>query len=166
MNFPKPKDEIIKSGIQYRGFIASEGIINLPQEFEEIEESSSIKLLFVLLVTLFHGMLFYIAKLSMKFEFWMLVTGCALLRISTDKWSLTPRECGYNRAYTLIGLARLKHKDIHGAIEALQKSWQVLLCPHSSSFGLLTSLAKQLKEYPEAENSINDYREIYNAFRI
>lgn len=111
-------------------------------------------------------MIYYLGNLSKSLGIWPLVSACAKLRIITEGWSFEPRQCGYNRAYTLLGLARVKRKDISGAIKAIQESWQVLPRPHNTSFGLWTVLAKELKDYPEAEDSINDYREIVNAFRV
>ena len=41
----------------------------------------------------------------------------AKLRISTDRFSYEPLSCGYNNAYTKLGLVLLSQNDVNGAIK-------------------------------------------------
>lgn len=107
-----------------------------------------------------------ILVLLLKFmRLWRAVLVLSKLRVRTDGLSFEPRQCGYNSAYTNIGLSRLKIGDLRGAIEALDESWQVYPCPHNTSFGLETSLVKELYKYPEASENVSTYVEIYKNFK-
>jgi hypothetical protein len=113
---------------------------------------------------LLHSTLFIITLLAKKLHLWTLVSSCAKLRIKTDKLSAEPIQCGLNKAYTNLGLAKLHQKDIYSAIEALHMSSRVWPCPHNTTFGLSYELVKQLKNIPEAYNTVEEYKEIASAF--
>lgn len=86
------------------------------------------------------------------------------IRIATDKYSYEPVSCGYNKAYTNLGLALLAQGDIGGAIKCLDASWRVHPCPHNSSFGLSRRLVSQLKHYPDASEVVSEYVRIGKKF--
>jgi hypothetical protein len=164
MGFPKEKEEILKLVNQYHSFLQSGGKLELyPNEMMELEKNKNvIKYLFGVLL---HSILFVLIHISKTIKIWPLVAIFSKIRILTDSWALEPRQCGYNRAYTLLGIYRLRSKNISGAISALNESWQVYPCPHNTSFGLYSTLAKELKMYPEAKDAVEIYKELYDAFK-
>ena len=86
------------------------------------------------------------------------------VRIATDKLSHEPVSCGYNQAYTNLGLALLAENDIEGAINCLDSSWRVHPCPHNTSFGLDRRLVSKLIQFPEAKKSVEKYIKIGKKF--
>jgi hypothetical protein len=111
-----------------------------------------------------HGLIFLALEISTFLRIKKAVSFFAKLRISTDKFSYEPCSCGYNNAYTKLGLALLTKNDVNGAIRCLDASWRVHPCPHNSSFGLKRSLVAKLRKYPEAENVVNQYIKIGKQF--
>ncbi len=164
MSFPLSKEAIIEVAKSYKAFVESDGNVELyPKELMELESKPNY--LKSIVGSLFHGLLFLLIAISKLMKLWVLVLFFAKIRIISDSWSFEPRQCGYNRAYTLVGLYRLKNKNISGAITALKESWQVYPCPHNTTFGLSKELVKKLKAYPEAQSAVEEYIEIYNSFR-
>jgi len=99
-----------------------------------------------------------------RLHLWRVVSICAKLRIKTDNFSDEPIQCGYNMAYTNLGIARFNQNDIDGAIDALYISGQVWPCPHKTSFGLSDELVNKLKNIPKADKAVKDYIEIASLF--
>lgn len=158
MNFPKEKEEIL-------------GFARKIQDKDDwrIEEVDSIAnnmgFMKIFMGLIIHSLIAILVFLSKLLRLWRVVLLLSKLRVRTDGLSYEPRQCGYNSAYTNIGLSKLKIGDVGGAIEALDESWQVYPCPHNTSFGLKTSLVKELYKYPEASEHVATYVEIYKKFR-
>lgn len=95
-----------------------------------------------------------------------LVALLARARLRTDRLSLEPVSCGWNAAYTNLGLALLAQNDVAGAIQCLDASWRVHPCAHNSSFGLKTRLASELNRYPEAHEQVQQYVRIGKKFAL
>jgi len=164
MNIPKSQEEVIQVVNQYHKWIASNGNHDLyPKVLEdELDNFGWIKFLSGVFL---HTILFVVRYTARKLHLWPIVAFCAYLRIKTDRLSHEPRQCGYNEAYTVLGLYRLRRKNITGAILALNESWHVWPCCHNTSFGLRKSLAKELSEYPEAVQAVEQYFEVADAFK-
>ena len=164
MSFPLSKEAILEVAKSYKVFVESNGNVDLyPKELMALESKANYcKYIFG---TLLHGLLFFLIAISKQIRLWWLVLFFAKIRIVTDSWSFEPRQCGYNQAYTLVGLYRLRNKNVSGAITALKESWQVYPCPHNTTFGLSRELIVQLSKYPEAKLAIAEYIEIYNSFK-
>ena len=164
MDSPKEKDDVIRIAQKYHRWVAANGKIDLyPDELLKLDKGNNL-FQFVFGVPL-HFVLFLLTNLSKSIGLWSLVALFSKIRIATDIWSFEARQCGYNRAYTLLGLYRLRSHDINGAISALTESWKVYPCCHNTSFGLYWQLAKELELIPEAQDAVNDYKEIYRAFK-
>ena len=111
-----------------------------------------------------HMFIFLGIEISSLFRIQKFVAFFAKLRISTDRFCYEPKSCGYNNAYTKLGLALLSQDDVNGAIKCLEASWRVHPCPHNSSFGLKRSLVSKLKNYPEASRVVAQYIKIGKQF--
>jgi len=85
-------------------------------------------------------------------------------RIETDGLSFEPEACGMHSAFTNIGLARLKLRDLEGAIQSLKASCRVRPCPHTTSFGLHRSLRNELARYSEAKKAVEEYDSFAREF--
>ncbi|MBZ2167418.1 hypothetical protein [Marinobacter sp. F4216] len=113
-----------------------------------------------------HASLSLISVICQKARLWALLGPLARLRIRTDWLSYEPRQCGYNAAYTRLGLAELKRGNTNAAIACLQESARVWPCPHSTSFGLRTALAHKLEKVPEANAAAQEYLQLAKEFRV
>ncbi len=111
-----------------------------------------------------HMLIFFALEISTFLRIKTFVSFFAKLRISTDKFCYEPYSCGYNNAYTKLGLALLAKNDLSGAINCLDVSWRVHPCPHNSSYGLKRSLVAKLRSYPEAADVVNQYIKIGKQF--
>lgn len=114
--------------------------------------------------TLLHMFIFMANEISRFFKIHKFVAFFSKLRISTDSFSFEPVSCGYNNAYTKLGLSLLSQNDINGAIRCLDASWRVHPCPHNASFGLNRALVSKLKNYPEASKVVSKYINIGKQF--
>lgn len=163
MQAPESKQEVIQAAREYNRWIASGGKFELYPAFmeEEIGEGSLFKLIAGIFL---HLILFYITKISRFLRMWWLVALLTKFRIATDSLGLEPRQCGFNRAYTRLGLIHLKKGRVDEAISCLGKSSLVYPCCHSSSFGLAKNLAMALEAYPDAGEAVRDYKQIYREF--
>ena len=70
-----------------------------------------------------------------------------------------------NKAYTDLGIAFMNTGQIEKAMDCLQKSWRIYPCPHNMSNGLSTRLSRALYKNQSAQNIVNEYAEMNNAFR-
>lgn len=162
MRFPKNKVETIKIALKYREWLVSGGEYEkFPKELDDAESNSVL----VLCAGMFlHTIMYYVSRLAFKLNMWNAVGFLARIRISTDRLSVDVRACGYNLAYTHLGISKLKRNDVNGAIYCLAQSALVLPCCHNTSFGLCKRLANELENVPEAKLTVKEYWEIYNAF--
>ena len=119
---------------------------------------------FCILGMLIHSILFVSIELSSLFRIKSFVVFFTKLRIATDKYSFEPVSCGYNYAYTKLGLVLLSQNDISGAINCLDASWRVHPCAHNTSYGLKRALVSKLKGYPEAQIVVDQYLSISKQF--
>jgi hypothetical protein len=119
---------------------------------------------YALFGTFIHMLLFLAIEISGFLRIQKFVGFFSRLRISTDRFCYEPVSCGYNSAYTKLGLALLSQNDVVGAIRCLETSWRVHPCPHNTSFGLKRSLVSKLKGYPEASKAVAQYIEIGKQF--
>lgn len=158
MNFPKEKEEILGFVRQ----IKAEDDWRIEEVDSVVNNMGRMKIFTGLVI---HSLIAILVFLSKLLRLWRVVLLLSKLRVRTDGFSYEPRQCGYNSAYTNIGLSKLKIGDLEGAIDALNESWQVYPCPHNTSFGLKTSLVKELSKYPEASENVATYVEIYKRFR-
>lgn len=164
MKCPESKNEVLDVLSQYRKWCYSNGNEELYPDVLKNDKADERWFNLFITVTL-HSTLYAIRIIAKKLALWPIVGFCAYLRIKTDQWSFEPRQCGYNDAYTILGLYRLRQKNIQGAIEALNESWRVWPCPHNSSFGLKRALADQLERHEEARTSVIEYNEIAKYFK-
>jgi hypothetical protein len=158
MNFPKEKEEILELARK----IQDKDDWRIEEVDSIVNDMGFLKIFMGLVI---HSLIAILIFLSKLLRLWRVVILLSKLRVKTDGFSYEPRQCGYNSAYTNIGLSKLKIGDVVGAIEALDESWQVYPCPHNTSFGLKTSLVKELSKYPEASENVANYVEIYKRFR-
>lgn len=115
---------------------------------------------------LFHPVLALLTAIARPTGAQWLVALLARARIACDRLSYEPRSCGLNNAYTNLGRARLGQGDVAGAIQCLDASWRVHPCPHNCSFGLKQRLAAELKPYPEAHASLEQYERMSQRFLL
>ncbi len=113
---------------------------------------------------LIHSIIFISIEFSILFRIKTFVAFFAKLRIATDRFSFEPISCGYNNAYTKLGLVLLSQNDVYGAVKCLDASWRVHPCAHSTSYGLKRALVSKLKDYPEASNSVAQYIKMGKQF--
>ncbi len=111
-----------------------------------------------------HPFLFISVNISKLLRIHKFVAFFSKVRIVTDKLSYEPVSCGYNQAYTNLGLALLSENDIEGVKHCLDASWRVHPCPHSTSFGLDRRLVSKLRLYPEAEKTVEKYIKMGKQF--
>jgi len=111
-----------------------------------------------------HTVTFLGIELSSLFRIKSFVAFFSKLRISTDRFSYEPLSCGYNNAYTKLGLVLLSQNDVNGAIKCLDASWRVHPCPHNTSFGLKRGLVSKLKNHSQASIVVAKYIEIGKQF--
>mgnify|MGYP007055200521 CR=1 FL=1 len=164
MGFPKEKGELIALAREWHKWISDpKALDSLSQELGDVDLGVGYVNFGVCII--FHVPLYVITQLSKAIGFWWLASICCRLRIITDRWSFEPRQCGYNRAHTILGLYNLKRNDVDAAISALKESWQVYPCPHNTSFGLLLSLSKALENIPKAQGVVDEYKEICREFK-
>ena len=131
---------------------------------ERIDGGGTFKALVGLLI---HFSLWVFRGLFFRLGLLTLARFCAELRIKTDDWSDGDAAgCGLSEAHTMVGMCRLKRGDLSGAIDALNRSWKVWPCPHNTTYGFDTRLARALSEYPEAESSVRDFVEVSSEFRL
>ena len=113
---------------------------------------------------LIHSIILISIELSALLRIKIFVAFFAKLRIATDRYSFEPLSCGYNYAYTKLGLVLLSQNDVAGAINCLDASWRVHPCPHNTSYGLKRALVSKLKDYPEASIVVAQYLTIGKQF--
>lgn len=168
MKTPGSKEEALEAARQYRKWSASFSAENPTRHApsfmaERINEVGTFKLLAGLLT---HFALLVARGLFFRLGLWTLAQFCAELRIKTDDWSGDEAECGLSEAHTMVGMCRLKRGDLSGAIEALNCSWKVWPCPHNTTYGFDTRLARALSKHPEAEGPVRDFLEVSSEFRL
>ncbi len=163
MKLPANIDELKDVLEQYHAWFEAGGGEELCPEFmkQEIKESNFLRAFLGLLV---HPPLWLLRALSIKLHFWRGVQWSSLARIRTDTLSFEPAQCGLNAAYTFLGIGKLKSGDLNGAIKALESSGLIWPCPHNTSFGLRTRLAKELAGHPEAVDAVSEYRKLAYLF--
>ncbi|QSP94183.1 hypothetical protein LPB19_13435 [Marinobacter salinisoli] len=112
-----------------------------------------------------HALLSLFGVLFQKARLWSLLGLVARMRIRTDWLSPEPRQCGYNAAYTRLGLAELKRGNTAAAIICLEESAKVWPCAHSASFGLRTELARELEKVAQANAAVKAYWQVAQEFK-
>lgn len=154
---------MIRAARAYNRWLASDGDPALCPEFvdAEIRQGSLIKLLAGMLL---HSFVFGFTGLFSFLRMWWLVALLTKFRITTDWLASEPRQCGFNKAFTRLGMIHLKKGRVKSAISCLEESALVYPCPHNSSFGLAKGLAMALETYPEASNSVQEYKRINREF--
>jgi hypothetical protein len=145
----------------YREGMRGDDLPDLPKQESALAEWKSFVMFFV-----GHPLLAVLWKLSQITRVYKASVFFAKTRINTDKYSFEPCSCGLNQAYTRLGLALLKKKDVAGAIDCLAASWRVHPCPHSTSFGLAKRLALALRPYPEAAVAVQQYVRMGERFAM
>ncbi|MEP4545583.1 MAG: hypothetical protein ABJ000_05330 [Saccharospirillum sp.] len=119
----------------------------------------------MLVGVMLHSILSLAGSLSQKLRLWTAAGLFARIRIRTDGLSYEPRQCGYNAAFTRLGIAELKRGNTAAAIHCLGESAKVWPCPHNTSFGLRTRLARELSEVPQASAAVNEYWQVVREFK-
>jgi hypothetical protein len=119
---------------------------------------------YMLFGLMIHPLLFASIIISRILRLHKFVAFFSKVRIATDKLSHEPVSCGFNQAYTNLGLALLVENDIQGAIHCLDLSWRVHPCPHNTSFGLDRRLVSKLRHFPEAEKNVEKYIKMGKQF--
>lgn len=163
MSYLESKRETIELAKQYNSWISSGGKYELyPTELEDIEHESLTKLI---VAALFHGILFLVSRIFFKLRCWRLARLMARVRLKSDKHAICPRGCGFNQAYTNVGLAEFKQGNITAAIEALKVSSLIYPCSHNTSFGLSKKLVRVLEGDQSSVEAVKDYLEIDQYIR-
>jgi hypothetical protein len=116
------------------------------------------------LTILVHGPLAVVTGIARRTRAYRLLALLARARIASDRLSYEPQSCGFNAAYTNLGLALLGRGDVAGAIRCLEASWHVHPCAHDVSFGLNQRLAAALEPYPYARPAREQYERISRLF--
>lgn len=117
-----------------------------------------------LLGTFLHSILVALRSAAMLLRLYRIQEWASWKRIETDRLSFEPEACGMHTAFTGVGLARLRLRDLDGAIQSLRASCRVHPCPHTTSFGLHRSLRNSLASYAEASEAVEEYDSLAREF--
>lgn len=160
---PKDVKEAISAARQFHIWMQSNDHSQAPEFIDD--PRLHVGLASMLVGLTLHSTLSLVGALSQKLRLWPVVRLVARIRIRTDGLSYEPRQCGYNAAYTRLGLAELKRGNTAIAIHCLDESARVWPCPHNTSFGLRTRLARELSEVPQATAVVNKYWQVTREFK-
>ena len=138
---------------------------NKPPEFKKWDEIGP-KGISVGIGMLLHLYLWMLAKLGMVLRIQSLTIWASKARIKYDHLWFEPISCGYTNAFVDMGLGYLESGKVEKAIDCLSKAWRVYPCPHNTSFGLRLKLYKKLRDFPEAQQAVAEYKEMWEEFKM
>jgi len=160
---PKDVKEAISAARQFHIWMQSQDHSQAPDFIDDPRLHVGLARMLVGLTL--HSSLSLVGVLSQKLRLWSVVGLVARIRVRTDGLSYEPRQCGYNAAYTRLGIAELRRGNTAAAIHCLDESSKVWPCPHNTSFGLKTRLARELSEVPQARIAVNEYWQVVREFK-
>jgi hypothetical protein len=159
------KNEVVELLIVWKKWMnGPEPAKNIPQEFKIIyrDKDKHLRIIFGIIL---HMYLSFLTKIGQKTRLNSLSIWASQKRIEYDQLWFEPHSCGLTGSYTDLGIGYLETGAIDNAIDCLDSAWRVYPCPHNTSFGIKLKLYKRLRDLPEAQDAVTEYKEMWYKFK-
>lgn len=159
---PSNRDEAIQAARQFRTWCQTQDHRNAPSYLDD--PALDVGFGRMLMGIPVHMGTWIAWRICERYRLWRALAIVAWIRIRTDGLSPEPYQCGYNWAYTALGVSKLRRGKVQEAIACLKESARIWPCPHNTTFGPRRRLADELEGFPEAREAVSEYREILQEF--